>query len=196
MNDKLPIIPIITGDEIEPAPLPIAVYQCVFRFVEKPFIDTETQQISKGKLWMFVCNNPMNSIYRKGRKVFGENKKYKVRTVAGEIVERESRETKGKVFGYRALADALSARFPITEQRVQELLEDAIRKNVNHVKFCLKSDLVPTSPDRYVGKNEWVLVGDYPKTDVIYQKINEALKESGSTLRVKAGLRFKMVLKE
>ncbi|MHC3130332.1 MAG: hypothetical protein IBV52_09690 [Candidatus Bathyarchaeota archaeon] len=186
-------LPVIVGQELKPDPLPIQVYQSVFRFTVQNFIDLETQRTVKGKLWKFVCNNPMNSIYRNGRPRFGESKRYKIRTVSGEIVERESRETKGKVFGYQALADALSTRFPITPEKVQEMIEKAITRNDSHVKFVLISDLVPTSIDRFSGKNGWKLISDYPSTDKIYQKINKALKASGSSLRIEAGLKTKII---
>ena len=75
------------------------------------------------------------------------------------------------------------------------LVKEAVDKNLKHPKLVLKSDLVPTSPDKYskMGlKNSWVCIADYPSSDEIQENVNKVLKLQGSPLRAKFGLRWKL----
>lgn len=185
-------LPIITEKEVKPEPLAIAIYTVVMGWRNKTFVDLETGKKVPSKLWEFIGLVPLNGAYRNGRKVL-EHRITKAKTETGIIVERSKTYVVGKVYGFEAVAQALSGRFPITTEKTKRLIDNAMRNQMNHVKFVLKSDLVPTSIDRYVGKNEWTIVANYPSRNKIYEKINKALKDSGSSLRVRAGLKYKLI---
>lgn len=175
------VLPVITKEEISPKPLPIAVFLPVFRWIDKKFLDTSTGQEIMGKYWGFIGLTNLGRVYHVGRK-------------------RQSKQGGAllgpKVYGFEALAQALSSRFPVSASEVERMIREATAREDNNCKFVLRSDLVPTSPNRFFGENGWVLVSDYPSTDKTYEKINKALKASGSNLRIQSGLKYKMVLRE
>lgn len=162
--------------------LPIQVYLPVYRYVEKRMINLETQGEEEHLVWLFVAQVNLNSQFNNGRKY---------RDARG-IVDKNPNK---RVFGYEALSQALTdARgLPILAEDCERLVKDAIDRQIPHAKFILKSDLVPCSPDQYKEKNEWLVVANLPSSDDVYRKINVQLRELKSPLRIKSGLKTKIV---
>lgn len=160
--------------------LPIQCYLPVYRYVEKRFINLETQDEEEHLIWTFVAQCNLNSQFNNGRKAKNEH----------GIVDLKKR-----VYGYEALAQALSETrcLPITAKEVERLVKDSIDRQIPHAKFILASDLTPCSPDQYVGQNKWLVVANLPSSDDIYRKINVQLREMKSPLRIKSGLKTKIV---
>ncbi len=175
--------------------LGIAVYAPVFRWQDKEFIDLDTQEKATHKIWRFVSQNRLNSVFTKGRKTFNEIEKYKVRTVTGEVVERERRTVKGRVYAYEALAQALTETrgVPITAHEVESMIQQAKDANFSSVSFVLESDLYPTDPESWEGENRWRVIAEVPDSDLMNAKINANLKASGSTLRLPKSIKTKIV---
>jgi hypothetical protein len=173
-------LPIKTKPKRKVKPLAIRIYNCVFRWMDKKFINLQTQEEQISQIWGFVGLVPLNSIFENGRKF---------RDIRGKI------SLKKKVYGYKAVAEALtdSRGLPINEGEVRALIKDAIAKQISHGKFVLESDLVPCSPDQFEGENKWLFVADYPNSDVMGQKINAQLKALGSPLRIQSKMRTKVV---
>jgi len=173
-------LPIKTKEKRKVKPLPIRFYNPVFRWDDETFLNLETGEEEKHDIWKFRALVPLNSVFEIGRKF---------RDIHGKI------SLKKKVYGYQAVADALSDSrgVPISAEQVKALLDDAISKQIGHGKFVLKSDLVPTSPDLFDGENGYLFVADIPNSNVLGQKINEALKKAGSPLRIQKKMRFKVV---
>lgn len=173
-------LPIKTKESKKVKPLPIRIYLVVLRWMDKIFINLQTQEEIKSQIWGFVGLVPLNSVYENGRKF---------RDIHGKI------SLHNKVYGYKAVAEALSDSrgLKISASEVKELLEDAISKQINHGKFVLESDLIPTSPDQFEGENKWVFIANYPNSDIMGRKINEQLKALGSPLRIASKLKTKIV---
>jgi hypothetical protein len=191
-------LPIKKSKKESKGKLPIQIYLGVFRWIETEFINLQTQTIEEHELWEFVTNDNLNNQFKNGRKTFGEIEKYKTRNVRGEIVECERRELKGRVFGYKAVADALSEvrGLPISEEKVKEMIQSAINSQISHAKFVLESDLYPTSPQLYkeMGlKNKWLILADIPNSDIMHKKVNEQLKKAGSPLRIEKAIKTRIV---
>jgi len=178
--------------------LPISLYLSVFRWQDVEFINLNTQETEIHQIWRWCSQCFLNNQYNNGRKVFGELKKYKVRTVTGEIVERERRDVVGRSYGAKAIAEVLAdARgVPISEAEVKAMLDDAISKGIAHAKVCLESDLCPTSPELYkeMGHtNRYLLLAEIPNIFTMNQKINAELKQKNSPLRIQTAIRTKIV---
>lgn len=173
-------LPIKTKEKRKVKPLPIRIYNVVFRWMDKKFLNLEMQEETISQIWGFVGLVPLNSVFETGRKF---------RDVRGKV------SLKKKVYGYQAVAEALtdSRGLPISEAEVKMLLEDAVSKQINHGKFILESDLVPCSPDQFEGENKWLFVANYPDSDTMGQKINEQLKALGSPLRIQSRMKTKIV---
>lgn len=193
---KLPIKP--SPKRKKENALPISLYLPVFRWCDQKFLNLNDQSEEYHQIWKFTSLVYLNTQFNSGRKVFGELEKYKVRAVNGEIIEVEKRKLKGKEFGFKALASALSANrgLKISPEEVQILVEDAISKNLNHAKVVLESDLYPTDPQIFkeMGlKNRYLIVANVPDSNKMNRRINEQLKKSGSPLRIQKQLKTKIV---
>lgn len=167
-----------------------------FRFDYQEFVNLEDGSEVKGKMWKFIASASLVSIQRQGRKIVEQRQeRVLIKNTKGEVVDtvmQNKAQIVGKSYGYKALSEALSAILPISEEQTKKLIEQAKRQGLGHAIFVRKSDLVPTSPDRYEGKNEWLLMARYPKIEIMESRINQALKASGSPLRVKSGLKWKL----
>lgn len=167
-----------------------------FRWDKQDFVNLEDGSEVKGKMWKFIGSVSLLSIQKLGRKVVEQRqKRVLIKNTKGEVVDsvtQNKAQIVGKVHGCEAIAGALSAILPISTEETKRLIEQAKKNGLGHAIFVCKSDLVPTSRERYQGKNEWMLMAKYPKPEVMEARINEALKISGSSLRVKTGLKWKL----
>jgi hypothetical protein len=194
---KKPMLPIIVETEkSQEIPKGLNLYLCSFTWQPKIFVNIETGRKSKIKFWTFGGLAFLNPALRSGRNIVIHEKIPKhITNQKGEIVETKivnrSRSI-GKAYGFEALASTLSAIYPCSTEGAKALVGEAISKNLRHAKIVLRSDLIPTSPQRFEGKNEWVILADYPSTDTLEKKINEVLKAQGSPLRARFGLKWRL----
>lgn len=197
---KTPPLPIIVETEkSSEIPEGMNLYLISFTWQPKIFVNLETGEKVKIKMWTRGGNVLLSHELRRGRHVL-ENVKIPKHIVnkKGEIVETVTvNKTRivGREYGYKALASILSAIYPCSVEKAKSLVQEAISKNLSHPKLVLKSDLVPTSPQLYekMGlKNEWVILNDFPSSDVMQENINKSLKAQNSPLRAKFGLRWRL----
>lgn len=192
-----PKLPVIVESEVESEiPSGLNLYLCSFTWNKKVFVNIETGAKTKIKMWTKGGNVWLSPVLKNGRHILSHIKIPKhIVNKKGEIVEtRMVNKTKivGREFGYKALSSILSAIYPCSTERAKELVKEALDKQIAHAKLVLKSDLVPTSPQRYEGKNEWVCIADYPSSDQIQADINKVLKAQGSPLRARFGLKWRL----
>ena len=196
-SKKRPLLPIVVETEkSSEIPKGLNLYLCSFTWQPKVFVNIENGEKSKIKMWSFGGLVFLNPALRSGRHVLEHVKVPKYITdKEGKVLETLMvNKTKiiGREYGYEALASTLSAIFPCSVQRAKELVAEGLSKNLKHAKIVLRSDLIPTSPQRYQGENGWVILNDYPSSDAMQSSINEALKKTGSPLRARFGLRWRL----
>jgi len=170
-QEKTQVLPIIPSKKvIDEIPMKsLSVY--AFRWEKKPFVDLETGEEIYADMWCMVASADLGKIVRTG-------------------VKTSVKKPYNYVYGYEALSHSLSQIFPCSVEHAKKMIEQAKAQNIRSVKFCLKSDLVPTSKERYTGENKWVCLAQYPLD--MDKRINEALKLTDSTLRLKRGLKWKL----
>ena len=178
----------------------INLYICSFTWNQRPFVNVESGEKTKIKMWCFGGLVLLNSTLKSGRHILVHEKvpKY-ITNQKGEVLETKIlNKTRiiGKEYGFEALSSTLSAIYPCSVEKAKELVREAKNKQIKHAKLVLKSDLeIPTSPQLYekMGlKNEWVVISDYPSLDEMEEKINEILKRQGSPLRARFGLKWRL----
>ncbi len=175
----------------------INLYLCSFTWNQRPFVNVESGEKIKIKMWSFGGLVLLNPTLKSGRHILVHEKvpKY-ITNQKGEVLETKIlNKTKiiGKEYGFEALSSTLSAIYHCSVEKAKQLVKEAKNKQIKHAKLVLKSDLVPTSPQRFQGQNEWVIISDYPSLDEMETKINETLKAMKSPLRAKFGLRWRLV---
>lgn len=196
-NLALPII--VESDKSQDITKGMNLYLCSFTWKKKNFINLENGEKTKVKVWTFGGLVFLNPSLDKGRHVLSHTKEPKhITNQKGEIVETvtvSKTRIVGRNYGYEALASILSAIYPCTVEKAKSLVQEGLAKNLKHAKLVLRSDLIPTSRDLYekMGlKNEWIIIADYPSSDVMQSRINESLKLQGSPLRAKFGLKWRL----
>jgi hypothetical protein len=193
-KQQLPVI--VESEENRDIPEGLQLYLISFKWMKRRFVNLETGEEVKIKFWTKGGNVLLTPVLRKGRKILEHGKETKYITDAeGKIIDKKvvnKTRIVGREYGYKALASLLSAIYPCSVEKAKELVKEAISKNIRHTKLVLKSDLTPTSPDRYEGKNQWVVISDYPSTDKIEENVNAVLKAQGSPLRARFGLKWRL----
>ena len=173
-KEKEPIIPIIAEEEGEKI-TGIELSVGAFRWADITYVNIETEKKVRGKIWELVGSASLVPIQMRGRKVLKGNK----------IV--------GRVYGFKAIAQALAGRFPCSVEEAKKLVEEAKASGSRHILLILQSDLTPTSPEKFMGKNKWIAITNFPDTQTMHLKLNKALKASGSPLRIETALRRRLV---
>lgn len=171
------MLPIIVKSEHQrEIPKNIQFYIMSFKWIPQKFVNLETGEEVEIKFWTKGGNVPLTRLCNEvGRPIVGKDNK---------LIGRE--------YGFKALASVLNAIYPCTVEKAKELVQEAVDKQIKHAKLVLKSDLIPTSPNKYNGENEWLVIANYPTTDELQSKINEELKKLGSPLRARFGLKWKL----
>jgi len=193
---KNPLPVIVENRRSSEIPENMSLYLCSFTWQPQVFVNIENGEKQKIKMWTKGGNVSLTHELRKGRHVLAHEKvpKYIV-DKEGKVLETimvSKTRIVGKNYGFEALSSILSSIFPCSVEKAKELVKEAVDKNLAHPKFVLKSDLIPTSPDKYVGKNGWVIIADYPNSDKMQENINSALKIQGSSLRARWGLKWRL----
>ena len=201
--EKKKPLPIIVEEETSKGDIPkgLNLYLISFKWIKRKFVNLNTGEEVKIKFWTKGGNVFLNPVLRAGRHILEnvQEPKY-ILDAEGKVLSKKMvNKTKiiGKEYGFKALSSILSAIFPCSTEKAKSLVKEALDKQIAHAKLVLKSDLVPTSPDKYekMGlKNEWKIVSDYPSSDEIQANVNKVLKAQGSPLRAKFALRW--VLKD
>lgn len=194
VESQLPII--VESEENRDIPKGLNLYIISFKWMKRRFVNLETGEKVKIKFWTKGGNVWLNPMLRSGRHVLEHYKDVKYITdPEGKVLDKKTvNKTRivGKEYGYKALASLLSAIYPCTVEKAQELVKEALDKQIRHAKIVLKSDLIPTSPDKYTGENSWVIISDFPSTDQIEENVNKVLKAQGSPLRARFALKWKL----
>ena len=191
------ILPIIVeSSENREIPEGLNLYLISFKWVPQEFVNLESGEKVKIKFWTRGGNVSLSSVLKAGRHVVVHEKvpKY-ILDKDGRVIEKKmvsKTRIVGREYGYKALASILSAIHPCSIEKAESLVKEALNKRIFHGKIVLASDLVPTSRDRYQGKNEWILVSDYPSNDEIQKNMNKVLKAQGSPLRARFGLKWRL----
>ena len=187
-SKQKPMVPVIAEKEPQRI-LDVVLSVGSFRWDNQTFVNLQTGEKVKGKMWRLVGSASMYSVQKSGVKILeyyeGEDPN------TGKM--RNFTRVVGKVYGYEAIARSLSGIFPCSIEEAKRLVQQARERQIRHVLLVRKSDLVPTSPDRYLAENGWVMLAKYPDRDDIDKKVNETLKTSGSPLRVEIGLLRRIV---
>ncbi len=194
------ISPIIIESEANlEIPQGLNLYLISFKWIPQEFVNLESGTKIKIKFWTKGGLVSLTTVLRNGRHVVVHEKvpKYIVDKKGIVLETRMINKTRitGREFGFKALASIMSAIFPCTPKKAEELVREALDKRISHAKLILKSDLLPTSPDKYrkMGlKNGWVMVSDYPSSDEIQKNVNEVLKLQRSPLRARFGLKWRL----
>jgi hypothetical protein len=199
--EKKKPLPIIVEEETSKGDIPkgLNLYLISFKWIKRKFVNLNDGSEVKIKFWTRGGNVILSPVLRAGRHVVVHEKvpKY-ILDAEGKVLQKKMvSKTRiiGKEFGYKALASILSAIYPSSIEEVKRLVKEAVDKNLKHPKLVLKSDLVPTSPDKYekMGfENSWVCIADYPSSDEIQVNVNKVLKAQGSPLRARFGLKWKL----
>jgi len=178
--------------------IPFNFHLIAFKWIPQRFVNIETGETVEIEFWT-RCGNlgGIRHMTRVGRNVLEETDvPREVKNEKGEIIfiRKKMHKVIGKVYGKECLRQILNSRFPCTMEEVDRILRETKAMGaVRAPKLVLKSDLVPTSIDRYEGKNGWIVLADYPTSDALQNKINETLKKIGSPLRARFGLKWKLV---
>lgn len=187
-SKQKPMVPIIAEKEPQRI-LHVILSVGSFRWDNQKFVNLTTGEKVMGKMWRLVGSASMYSVQKSGVKILEHYEDIDPKT--GK--PKNFTKIVGHVYGYEAIARSLSGIFPCSIGEAKKLVRQARDRQIRHVLLVLKSDLVPTSPDRYLGENGWVMLAKYPDRDDIDKKINQALKASGSPLRVEVGLLRRIV---
>ena len=156
-----------------------------FRWMSQTFYSLDTGEAQEGEMWKPTGSVSLVTLMTGGRKKITGVK------FTGNPPRRSF--THKRVFGAEALALALSGIFPCTVEEAETLIKQAKARQIGDPIAVLKSDLVPTSPDRFEGENGWLIVQKYPSSDEMAKRVNDALKKAGSSLRTKRGLKYRLV---
>jgi hypothetical protein len=194
-------LPIIVEEETSKGDIPkgLNLYLISFKWIKRKFVNLNDGSEVKIKFWTRGGNVILSPVLRAGRHVVVHEKvpKY-ILDAEGKVLSKKMvNKTKivGKEYGFKALSSILTAIFPCSTERVKELVKEALDKQITHAKLVLKSDLVPTSRDKYekMGlKNGWKIVSDYPSTEQIEASVNKVLKAQNSPLRAKFALKWRL----
>ncbi len=191
------ILPIIVeSSENREIPEGLNLYLISFKWIKQEFVNIESGEKTKIKFWTKGGLVSLTTVLKNGRHVVVHEKvpKY-ILDKKGVVLEKKmvnKTRITGREYGFKALASILSAIYPCSVKKAKELVKEALSKRIPHAKLVLLSDLVPTSRDRYQGKNEWVVLNDYPSSDEIQKNVNSVLNSQGSPLRARFGLRWKL----